>query len=300
MLPEKITEIIQYLPKEADFEAVFKAKQNGDTSSLRWYPHGEDAPYYYPTIRVYLAAILLRWEELGKKVEKQLFEGKYDWVNKTRIRVPYYTAKELAQIRGWAMRYKENFKDAYLKFKDASTEVESPERVRQAARDARKGEIEVKIKDINSVVRIIPYSMKYGDVNPNKKQVGVKMHIFFSKEISPGNYNITVRGSTIFGDTKNPVYDQPYFLNEQEARNFIANFNHNTVKTRVTLEDWRFVITDRPMEDGYSQNVDGSYMKKYYMPNKSELTKVDTVCGPCYMLKEARDAYYAWVAARKK
>ena len=67
----------EYLPTEQDFANVFAAKQNGKTYNLKWYPYGQDAPYYYPTIRIYLAAILLKWEELGKQIENNLLEGRY-------------------------------------------------------------------------------------------------------------------------------------------------------------------------------------------------------------------------------
>jgi len=49
----------EYLPTEQDFAKVLAAKQNGNYFCLPWYPQEEDAPYYYPTIRIYLAAILL-------------------------------------------------------------------------------------------------------------------------------------------------------------------------------------------------------------------------------------------------
>jgi hypothetical protein len=62
------------------------------------------------------------------------------------------------------------------------------------------------------------------------------MHLFFGKDIG-GKYNIVVRGSTIFGENKDAVYDTPYFATEQEARNFIANINHTNIKTKVTVED---------------------------------------------------------------
>lgn len=53
-------DIREYLPKEEDFAAVFTAKQNGNYYNLPYRPLGKDEPYYYPTIRIYLAAILLK------------------------------------------------------------------------------------------------------------------------------------------------------------------------------------------------------------------------------------------------
>ena len=70
-------DIKQYLPTEQDFADVFAAKQNGHAGALEWYPYAGEYPYYYPTIRIYLAAILLKWEELGKQIENKLIEGTY-------------------------------------------------------------------------------------------------------------------------------------------------------------------------------------------------------------------------------
>ena len=288
---------IKYLPKDDDFLAVFEAKKTGNYSNLHWYPY--DEPYYYPTIRIYLAAILLKWEELGKKIENKLFEGKYEYINGDKTLVPYYTAEDLKIIRSFASQYKDHIVPIYMKYRTAGQSIDSPEKVVQQAKDARKGEIEIRIKNSSSTLRIIPYSMKTGSTDVTKKQTGMKMHIFFGKDLG-GKYNIVIRGSNLYGCNEHPTYDQPYFLTEQEARDFISNFNHNNVNTKVTIEDWRFVITDRPMDDGYERGADGSYLRDakgnyvraYYMPSQTELTKVNTVCGIAYMLKEDRDAYW--------
>ena len=290
---------LEYLPKDEDFFAVFEAKRTGNYSNLRWFPYDRYEPYYYPTIRIYLAAILLKWEELGKKIENKLLTGKYEYINGVNTLVPYYTQEDLKIIRSFAAKYKDRFLQLYVKYKDAGQSIDSPEKVAQQAKDARKGEINIKIKNSSSVLRIIPYSMKTGSIDVTKKQTGMKMHIFFGKDLG-GKYNIVIRGGNLYGCNEHTVYDQPYFLTEQEARDFISNFNHNNVNTKVTIEDWRFVITDRPMDDGYERDADGNYLRDskgdyiraYYMPSPAELTKVDTVCGTAYMLKEDRDAYW--------
>lgn len=294
-------DIKQYLPTEKDFADVFAAKQNGHTDTLKWYPYASEEPYYYQAIRIYLAAILLKWEELGKQIENKLIEGGYKWINGNKQLIPYYTAKDLATIRSFAVQYKRYYLSSYMKYRDAGQGVESPEKRKQTARDARKGEIEVKIKGTGNLLRIIPYSMKYGDTDPNKKQSGARMHLFFGKENS-GKYNLAVRGSTIFGSDNNPILDTPYFVTEQEARDFIANIDHNHINTKVTIEDWRFVITDQRIEDGMTRDANGNYVKNYYNPKLSDARKVDTACGPAYMLNE-RDKYWDKIykdrAARK-
>ena len=122
-----------------------------------------------------------------------------------------------------------------MKYRDAGQGVESPEKRRQTARDARKGEIDVKIKGTGNLLRIIPYSMKYGDTDPNKKQVGNRMYLFFSKE-NGGKYKLSIKMS-LYGSDYNQILDAPYFATEQEARDFIANIDHNHINTKVTVED---------------------------------------------------------------
>ena len=293
-------DIKQYLPTEQDFADVFAAKQNGHTDALKWYPYEKYAPYYYPAIRIYLVAILLKWEELGKQIENKLIEGRYEWINGNKQLIPYYTAKDLATIRSFAVQYKRYYLSSYMKYRDAGQGVESPEKLRQAARDARKGEIEVKIKGTGNLLRIIPYSMKYGDVDPNKKQVGNRMYLFFSKE-NGGKYKLSIKMS-LYGSDYNQILDAPYFATEQEARDFIANIDHNHINTKVTIEDWRYVITDQRIENGMMRDANGNYVKNYYNPKLSDARKVDTDCGPAYMLNE-RDNYwdkiYKGRAARK-
>ena len=282
-------DIKQYLPTEKDFADVFAAKQNGHTDALKWYPYEKYAPYYYQTIRIYLAAILLKWEELGKQIENKLLSGRYEWISGTKQLIDYYTAKDLATIRSFAIQYKRYYLSGYMKYKDAGQGIESPEKLRQAARDARKGEIEVKIKGNGNLLRIIPYSMKYGSVDPNKKQAGNRMYLFFGKE-NGGKYSLAIR-MALYGSDNNQILDTPYFVTEQEARDFIANIDHNHIDTKVTIEDWRFVITDQRIENGWTRDINNNVIKKYYDPKLSDARKVDTVCGPAYMLNE-RDNYW--------
>jgi len=276
--------IKEYLPTEQDFADVFAAKQNGNIDRLPWYPLGKDEPYYYPTIRIYLAAILLKWEEFGKRIEESLLGGKYEYINGIKTLVPYYTTKDLAIIRSFAIQYKQYYISNYMKYKDAGQGIESPEKLRQAARDARKGEIEVKLKNNGNLIHIIAYDMNYGDVNPNKKQSGYQRRLFFGKNIGD-KYNIVVRGGSSFGSDKNRITDAPYFKTEQEARNFIANINHSNINTRVAIEDWRYVITDAHIDNGWAYDSNGDPIKDWYNPTVNDAILVQTTCGPAYMLK---------------
>ena len=77
--------------------------------------------------------------------------------------------------------------------------------------------------------------MKYGDADPNKKQTGARMHLFFGKEIGV-KYKLSIKMS-LYGSDYNQILDAPYFATEQEARDFIANMDHNHINTKVTIED---------------------------------------------------------------
>ena len=42
---------------------------------------------------------------------------------------------------------------------------------------------------------------------------------------------------SLYGSDYNQILDTPYFATEQEARDFIANIDHNHINTKVTIED---------------------------------------------------------------
>ena len=62
------------------------------------------------------------------------------------------------------------------------------------------------------------------------------------------------------------------------------------------------MITDQRVENGMTKDANGNYVKNYYNPKISDARKVDTDCGPAYMLNE-RDNYWDKIykdrAARK-
>ena len=286
----------KYLPTEEDFEKVLQAKKTGNYFQLPYYPLRNNEPYQYPTIRLYLTAILLKWEELGKEIEKNCARYQID-ANGNTTDTPYFTPQDLAMLRTLAIQYKDYFIDAYNKYREEGQSLESPEKITQRARDAKKGQIEVKIKGNGGLLRLIPYSMKYGNNDPNKSQTGAKMYLFFGEKTGNG-YKIVVRGSNLYGSGKDPIDDCPFFETEQEARDFIANIDHNHLDTKVTIEDWRYVITDRPFENGYARDTDGRVLtkpngmiiKNYYTPRLTDAHKVDTICGPAWMLDSCK--YY--------
>ena len=197
-----------------------------------------------------------------------------------------YTKEDLAKIRALVSSNKEQIAAIYSEYQEVAKNLESPEERIQKLKNERKGQIEVRNSG-NGIFHLIPYSMKYDNSDPNKKQQGAKMHLFFGKK-EGDQFKIVIRGSNTFGDKNNPVLDQPYFLTEQEARDFIANVDHQHIQTAVTLEDWRFVITDRWHEGyRYDPNLQQNIRDKLYVQAK-DVIKVDTICGPAYMHKKSR------------
>lgn len=306
----------EYMPRNEDFAAVLAHKENYSTDKDWWIPYyPKESPYYYKTARIYLAAILLKWNELAKEIEKQLSLGYYDWIGGVKTFHEYLNAEQLAELRQLAIDNKKYYIGAFDLYKNQAWETESPEARVQAKKDARKGIIEVKIKNTGNLLRLIPYSMKYGS-DPSKPQTGAKMHVFIGNDIG-GKYNIVIRGSNLFGEnTLHKIYNQPFFTTEQEARDFIANFDHNHVNTKVTIEDWRWVISDAPIDNGghYKTDENGEmikdkdgrpiYEKTPFSPKLEDAVKVDTVCGPAWMLKDLLDDYKdrmaKWKAERKE
>ena len=291
MLPEGY-DYKQYLPTEEDFAKVLEYKRNGrswDLFSFDW-----DPPYYYAAIRRYLACILLKCEEGGKTIAQKALGGRWEYINGVKTLVPYYSKEDLAELRALAVEHKSWFYDAFKKYAPAAYELESPEKRVQKLKDERKGQVEVKSGGTGAY-RIIPYSMKYG-WDPNKKASGAKMHLFFGEKVGD-KYKIVVRGSNLYGSGKDAIKDAPYFLTDQEAKDFVNNVDHNHINTQVTLEDWRFVISNKPMQGNWIEVgrrvIDGvDYGPKYgheklnIMPE--DLVKVDTICGPAYMHKDCK------------
>ena len=270
----------QYLPTDEDFLFVFEHKQNGKTYELDDDIYPANGPYYYKGVRIYLACILLKWKEGGKFVEHELLN------DPDMNKFGYYDPEDLAELRSLAVVYGSYYINILKKYLNAAWNLDSPEKRIQDKKDARKGEIEVKNSG-NGIFHIIPYSMKYDNYDPNKKQSGGKMHIVIGRP--EGNiYKIGVRGSIDFRSKENPVWDIPYFLTEQEARDFIANVDNQHIQTVVDLSNWRFVITDR-WHDAYryDETEQRNIRFKEYVTT-GDVFKIETACGPCYMHKKSR------------
>ena len=281
----------KYLPTDEDFAVVLECKQSGRTWKLFTF---DNPPYYYSAVRRYLACILLKWEEGGRSIERYALGGHYEYVNGVNTLIPYFTEEDLAELRGLAVTYKDWYIDILKKYAPTAWNLESPEKRVQKLKDERKGQIDIKSNGTGAY-HLTVYSMKYG-WDPNKKPTGAPMHIFFGKK-EGDKFKIVIRGSNLYGSGKDKVKDAPYFLTEQEARDFIANVDHNHLDTKVSIENFRYVISNQPIqggwievgrriENGVDYGPEYGHEKINILPE--DLVKVDTICGPAYMLKTCK------------
>ncbi|MBP5467767.1 MAG: hypothetical protein J6Z11_00815, partial [Candidatus Riflebacteria bacterium] len=112
-----------------------------------------------------------------------------------------YTKEDLAKIRALVSSNKEQIAAIYSEYQEVAKNLESPEERIQKLKNERKGQIEVRNSG-NGIFHLIPYSMKYDNSDPNKKQPGAKMHLFFGKK-EGDQFKIVIRGSNTFGDKNN-------------------------------------------------------------------------------------------------
>lgn len=255
------------IPTEEDFATVLEGKKTGAAWKVSGHDDGNNR---YEMVRRFITAVLLDWPYAGKYIQDILLRRPYD---KTDLR----------KIMNYVAQREQVYRALYTKYRAEALAIGRPEEIAQQARDSRKGEITVNVKNPNGgFFRIIEYSMKYGDNNPSKKQTGARMHLYINKK--QGNvYGISVRGSTIYGSNRTEL-DEPFFATEQEARDFIANIDHNHIDTAVSLEDWRFVISDKPVDYAWDPDT-RTYIKKADLKGAK---RINTVCGPCYMLDKCR------------
>lgn len=261
------------IPTKEDFWEVFNCKKTGHYPSdvLHNSPYYDQGDYYYGWIRRLAASILLDWRAAGLYVQDLILKHEYD-------------AAALKRILVYIAQNKDKYIEVYTKYRADAVALGQPEEQAAANRNARKGEISVNVKNPNGgFFRIIEYSMKYGDANPNKTQSGARMHLYINKKVSDDVWGISVRGSNTFGSRRTEL-DEPFFASEQEARDFIANIDKQHIPTAVSLEDWRFVISDKPVDYEYDQDA-RKFIKKADLKGAK---KINTICGPCYMLDKCR------------
>ena len=117
--------------------------------------------------------------------------------------------------------------------------------------------------------RLIVYDTSY---NPPARR-----HIYVGKKV--GNiYTISVGGSQ-FGPSHS-WYDEPLFDSLQQALNFIHNVNQTNIKTVVDTRNFKYNITDKPIDLGTYQGT------KIQIADLSDAVLVDTACGPAYIQRK--------------
>ena len=272
----------QCIPTEEDFETILNAKKTGQTWQLLTKVEREEASangdnyraIHYPEVRYFIVAMLLDWEDMAREAESRIFYnsgGNYDKQSLRWILDSIIAPENLHK-----------FSYLYKKYKDLN--VPNPKELVNKAADARKGNIEVNVKNPNGgFFRIIEYSMKYTSSDPTKTQSGARMHLFLNKKVSGDTWGISVRGSNLFNANRTE-WDEPFFATEQEARDFIANIDNSHIPTAVDLSNWRFVISDKPVKYAWDQDT-REYIKKADLIGAK---KINTICGPCYMLDKCR------------
>ena len=117
--------------------------------------------------------------------------------------------------------------------------------------------------------RLIIYDTSY---NPPARR-----HLYVSKKVG-NTYNITVGGSQLA--PSHTWYDEPLFDSLQQAVNFIHNVNQTNIKTVVDTHNFKYSITDRPIDLGTYQG------NKIQIADLSDAVLVNTACGPAYIQRK--------------
>ena len=131
--------------------------------------------------------------------------------------------------------------------------------------------VTTRIKDPSkNFCRLIVYDTSY---NP-----ACRRHILFGKK-EAGIYHISI-GSSQFGPGRN-WFDEPFFENEMQARNFIANADK--IKTKVDVRNFKYVISDEPAAVVYDKDDDRN------IRNLDNCYRVSTDCGPAFIEKRCKN-----------
>lgn len=279
MIPKGF-QIKNCIPQREDFEKVLDAKKTGNYSCISiWW--NDVKPYCYKALRLFITSILLQYS----KMTDYSFDSSQKYTD--------YDKNDLKSILADIVKspWIEKYKALYKEFK--AINVEDPAVATKKIQDARKGEIQVKVKSNPEYYRIIPYSLKYtGNDDPTVAKTGIRMHLFFGKK--EGNvYKIVIRGANLYGSGKENI-DEPLFATEQEARDFIANLDK--IESKVDTKNWRFVISDKKLVKTQYKEIGRriingvDYGPEYgpdYLNDLKDAVKVDTICGPAWILKSS-------------
>ena len=117
--------------------------------------------------------------------------------------------------------------------------------------------------------RLVIYDTAY---NPPARR-----HLYIGKKVG-NTYAISVGGSQ-FGPSHS-WYDEPLFDSLQQAEDFIRNVNQTNIKTVVDTHNFKYNITDKPIDLGTYQG------NKIQIADLSDAVLVNTACGPAYIQRK--------------
>ena len=250
-------------PSEEDFTFVKKAKaeyaNKGYNAEAHYRP---DVLAIVMTnknriIRILVASILLGWNDMVQAM-KAAFERLGGSNNELKGIINEIITNR-SKISGF------NSDDA----KDGEPEETQPQQqtTSTTGQSANAGVTNMGVT--KNFCRLIVYDTSY---NPPARR-----HIYVGKKV--GNiYTISVGGSQ-FGPSHS-WYDEPLFDSLQQALNFIHNVNQTNIKTVVDTRNFKYNITDKPIDLGTYQGT------KIQIADLSDAVLVDTACGPAYIQRK--------------
>ena len=249
-------------PSEEDFTFVKKAKaeytNKGYNAEAQ---HRPDVLALVMTnknriIRVLVASILLGWNDMVQAM-KSAFERLGGSNNELKGIINEIIANR-SKISGFSTDEEDKQPE-----EDQSTQ----QTTNTTGQSANAGVTNMGVS--KNFCRLIIYDTSY---NPPARR-----HLYVSKKV--GNiYNITVGGSQLA--PSHTWYDEPLFDSLQQAVNFIHNVNQTNIKTVVDTHNFKYSITDRPIDLGTYQG------NKIQIADLSDAVLVDTACGPAYIQRK--------------
>lgn len=249
-------------PSEEDFTFVKKAKaeytNKGYNAEAQ---HRPDVLALVMTnknriIRVLVASILLGWNDMVQAM-KSAFERLGGSNNELKGIINEIIANR-SKISGFSTDEEDKQPE-----EDQSTQ----QTTNTTGQSANAGVTNMGVS--KNFCRLIIYDTSY---NPPARR-----HLYVSKKVG-NTYNITVGGSQLA--PSHTWYDEPLFDSLQQAVNFIHNVNQTNIKTVVDTHNFKYSITDRPIDLGTYQG------NKIQIADLSDAVLVDTACGPAYIQRK--------------
>ena len=248
-------------PSEEDFVFVKKAK--AEYAAKNYNAEAQYRPDVLAVamtnknriIRVLVASILLGWNDMTQAM-KAAFEKLGGSNNELKSIINEIIANR-SKISGFDSEEKE----------EEPQQTQSQQATNTTGQSANAGITNMGVN--KNFCRLIIYDVGY---NPPARR-----HLYVSKKVG-NTYNITVGGSQLA--PSHTWYDEPLFDSLQQAENFINNVNQTNIKTVVDTRNFKYNITDKPIDLGTYQG------NKHQIADLSDAVLVNTVCGPAYIQRK--------------